>query len=58
MHKRWSRLDFGDFILGGHRYTDAERNEFIYYFNPGDLKPPLNVYFSGYRPAEGFEAFL
>ncbi|ANZ32366.1 accessory Sec system protein Asp2 [Staphylococcus carnosus] len=58
VHKRWSRLDFGDFILGGHRFTDAHRNEFIYYFNPGDLKPPLNVYFSGYRPAEGFEAFF
>ena len=27
----------------------------IYYFNPGDLKPPLAVYFSGYRSAEGFE---
>ncbi|UXR74072.1 accessory Sec system protein Asp2 [Staphylococcus sp. IVB6238] len=58
VHKRWSRLDMGQFILGGQRYTDEARNEFIHYFNPGDMKPPLNVYFSGYRSAEGFEGFF
>ena len=30
----------------------------IYTFHPGDLKPPLNVYFSGYRTAEGFEGYF
>lgn len=57
VHKRWSRLDMGQFILGGQRYADQQRQELMYYFNPGDLKPPLNVYFSGYRSAEGFEGF-
>ena len=27
------------------------------YFDPGDMKPPLNVYFSGYKTQEGFEGF-
>lgn len=58
MHKRWSRLEMGQFILGGQRYADANRDEFIHYFNPGDMKPPLNVYFSGYRSAEGFEGYF
>lgn len=58
VHKRWSRLDLGQFILGGERYADHQRNEFIHYFHPGDMKPPLNVYFSGYRSAEGFEGFF
>lgn len=57
VHWRFSRLSFGQMILGGNRFSDAKRQEFFYYFNPVDLKPPLNVYFSGYRPAEGFEGF-
>lgn len=57
IHKRWSRLEMGQCILGGERYVDETREEFIHYFDPGDLKPPLNVYFSGYRTAEGFEGF-
>lgn len=57
IHKRWSRLDMGEFIMGGQRYNDRNRQEFIYYFHPGDYKPPLNVYFSGYRTSEGFEGF-
>ena len=44
-------------MAGGRRFADADREEFFYYFNPMDLKPPLNVYFSGYRTAEGFEAY-
>lgn len=58
IHKRWSRLEMGQFIMGGQRFTDEKRDEFIHYFNPGDMKPPLNVYFSGYRPAEGFEGYF
>ena len=27
------------------------------YFEPGDLKPPLCVYFSGYKTLEGFEGY-
>lgn len=58
VHRRWSRLEFGKFLLGGEIFKDQERNEFIYIFHPGDMKPPLNVYFSGYRPAEGFEGYF
>ena len=47
----------GQFLLGGSRFVDSQRQEFIYYFHPGDMKPPLNVYFSGYRTAEGFEGY-
>lgn len=44
-------------IPGGHAIKDAEQlnGEIFHYFNAGDLKPPLAIYFSGYRSAEGFE---
>ncbi|MGT2934217.1 accessory Sec system protein Asp2 [Streptococcus catagoni] len=57
LHQRRSRLSFGQFIAGGKRLVDENRQELIAYFNPGDMKPPLNVYFSGYRSAEGFEGY-
>ncbi|VTS12645.1 accessory Sec system protein Asp2 [Streptococcus pseudoporcinus] len=57
LHQRRSRERFGQFIAGGQRLVDDHRQELIAYFSPGDLKPPLNVYFSGYRPAEGFEGY-
>lgn len=56
-HARQSRLGFGEFLLGGEILSDSKRQEIIAYFHPGDLKPPLNIYFSGFRPAEGFEGF-
>ncbi|WP_312040236.1 accessory Sec system protein Asp2 [Macrococcoides bohemicum] len=58
VHRRWSRQEFGKFLLGGEIFKDEDRNEFIYFFSPGDMKPPLNVYFSGYRTAEGFEGYF
>lgn len=57
LHYRFSRLGYGEFIFGGQRYVDDRGQEFHYYFNPGDAKPPLMVYFSGWRTAEGFEGF-
>lgn len=57
LHWRYSRMGMGRFVLGGERFSDSKKQEFIYYFNPGDLKPPLNVYFSGFRTAEGFEGY-
>lgn len=56
-HYRDSHLGYGDLLVGGKRIVDKNREELIYFFHPGDLKPPLNIYFSGYRPAEGFEGY-
>ena len=59
LHARWGRDGAGDFISGGKRIVDpATREDIAYYFNPGDLKPPLNVYFSGAREREGFEGYF
>lgn len=57
LHYRDSRGIYGEYILGGQKIVDSENEELYYYFHPGDLKPPLTVYFSGYRSAEGFEGF-
>lgn len=57
LHYRKSREQYGEMFLGGQVARDSQRKEFFYYFNPGDLQPPLNVYFSGYRTAEGFEGY-
>lgn len=59
LHSRWGRDGAGNFIAGGQRIVNPQtRDDIAYYFNPGDLKPPLNVYFSGAREAEGFEAYF
>ncbi|KXT59350.1 accessory Sec system protein Asp2 [Lactococcus sp. DD01] len=58
LHFRDTRYQYGEYILGGKKITDENNQELFYYFNPADLKPPLNVYFSGYRSAEGFEGFF
>lgn len=57
IHSRRSRKDYGQLILGGQRHVDECNQEIFSYFHPGNMKPPLNVYFSGYRTAEGFEGF-
>lgn len=57
LHDRYSRGDHGCFIPGGIRHVTSKREEIFAYFDPGDRKPPLNVYFSGYRRQEGFEGY-
>ena len=57
LHQRWSRKQFGKFVLGGNIIHDSKRDEINYFFHPGDFKPPLAVYFAGFRPAEGFEGY-
>lgn len=57
LHDRYSRGKYGYFIPGGERYVTSEREEIFCYFDPGDCKPPLNVYFSGYKTQQGFEGF-
>ena len=58
LHKRFSHGPFGEMTIGAQTLRDSKRQEIFAYFHPGDLKPPLNIYFSGYRPAEGFEGFV
>ena len=55
LHDRYSRRGHGMFMPGGERVVTSEREEAFYYFDPGDMKPPLNVYFSGYKTMQGFE---
>lgn len=57
LHKRLSRGDHGFFLPGGERYVSAQREEAFCYFDPADLKPPLSVYFAGYKTAQGFEGY-
>lgn len=57
LHDRHSRKDIGEFLPGGVREVTSKRQEVFFYFDPGNLKPPLNVYFSGYKTREGFEGY-
>lgn len=57
LHNRYSRGSHGYFLPGGVRYVTSEREEIFAYFDPGDRKPPLNVYFCGYKEREGFENY-
>lgn len=57
LHDRYSRRGKGNFLVGGQRAVTSKREEIFFYFDPGDKKPPLNVYFSGYKTQEGFEGY-
>lgn len=57
MNDRISRRGHGVFLPGGQRYVASNREEIFHYFDPGDLKPPLAVYFSGYKTLQGFEGY-
>ena len=57
LHDRYARRGKGYFIPGGKRAVTSNREEVFYYFDPGNVKPPLNVYFSGYKTKEGFEGY-
>ncbi|MCM1025983.1 MAG: accessory Sec system protein Asp2 [Roseburia sp.] len=57
LHDRYSRGEYGYFNPGGERYVTSQREEIFCYFNPGDRKPPLNVFFSGYKTRQGFEGY-
>ena len=56
-HSRSSRRGYGFFIPGGEIYKTSSGEEVFCYFEPGDMKPPLNVYFAGYKKREGFEGY-
>ncbi|USS90029.1 accessory Sec system protein Asp2 [Fructilactobacillus carniphilus] len=57
LHIRKFRREFGTYLVDAKLISDPinDNGQIAYYFNPGDFKPPLNVYFSGFRTAEGFE---
>ena len=57
LNDRHGRRGHGFFLPGGKRYVASNREEIFYYFDPGDLKPPLAVYFSGYKTLQGFEGY-
>ena len=57
LNDRYSRRGHGCFIPGGERYVASNREEVFCYFDPGNRKPPLNVYFSGYKTKQGFEGY-
>ncbi len=57
LHDRYSRGDHGYFLPGGERYVTSNREEVFCYFEPADMRPPLNVYFSGYKTQQGFEGY-
>ncbi|MGN1383321.1 MAG: accessory Sec system protein Asp2 [Eubacterium sp.] len=57
LHDRYSRRGAGSFLPGGRRIVTSSREEIFTYMDPGDLKPPLCVYFSGYKTMEGFEGY-
>ncbi len=57
LHRRLSRMGTSVLLPGGDKDQDAGREEFFWLYDPGDRRPPLNVYFAGYRNIEGFEGY-
>ena len=57
LHIRYGLSGENFLAVGGRRLIqkDGMGEELGFYFNTGDLKPPLKVYFSGFRPSEGYE---
>ncbi len=57
LHYRNSRGKHGYFLPGGERYVTTKREELFAYFDPRDMKPPLNVFFSGWEITENFQGY-
>ena len=57
LHDRHSRGKYGYFLPGGERYVTSKREELFCFFHPGDGKPPLNIFYSGYKTRQGFEGY-
>ena len=57
LHKRNSRGSHGYFLPGGERYVTSDREELFCYFDPRDMKPPLNVFFSGWEIPARFQGY-
>ena len=57
LHDRYSRGKHGYFLPGGERYVTSGREEIFCYFDPRDMKPPLNVFFGGWEIVENFQGY-
>ncbi len=57
LNDRYSRGKYGYFIPGGERHVTSSKEEAFFFFDPGDMKPPLNIYFSGYKTMQSFEGY-
>lgn len=57
MSDRYSRRGYGSFLPGGERVVTSKREEIFFYFDPGDMKPPLNIFYSGFKTKQGFEGY-
>lgn len=57
LHNRFSRGTHGYFLPGGERYVTSEREEVFCYFDPRDMKPPLNIFFAGWEITENFQGY-
>lgn len=57
MHVNRTREDYGHLFVGGQQIFEPQElaQGVSTYFDAGDMKPPLMVYFSGYHIAEVFE---
>ncbi|USS88647.1 accessory Sec system protein Asp2 [Fructilactobacillus cliffordii] len=56
LHIRRSRGPYGEMMPNDLVLKDQKMHGNVgVYFDAGDLKPPLNVYFAGYRTKEGYE---
>lgn len=55
LHMRQERYEEGVLLPGGQRVNDALRQECLFYYEPGNMKPPLQVHFSSYHQDESFE---
>lgn len=59
MHIDPSRHGRGKLAIGGDSISDSSKNyeKIAYYFDAGDLNPPLNIYFGGFEGITLFEGY-
>ncbi|USS90020.1 accessory Sec system protein Asp2 [Fructilactobacillus carniphilus] len=56
LHVRRARGPYGEMMPNDWVISDQKQHGSTgVYFDAGDMKPPLNVYFAGYRTKEGYE---
>lgn len=54
-----NRHGYGDLSFGGESIVDTQHQNgrILFYFDAGDMKPPLNVYFGGFNRGDFFEGY-